>query len=242
MSYRTRNIVLASGLALVAVIFMVIYVSNNKSSSSSDVAKGLVSVLYAAQDIPQGTPASTLDKGAFVQRRVPQDAVTPGAISSPKQVAGTVATTNILPGEQVTTRRFGPVAAAGVLVRIRRDQRVVQLAGDTNQVLAGTLKPGDRVDIVGSWSASGSGGSEVTGIIARNVVVLATSSELGGSDNGTPIQLRLTVPETNRVFWMTKNGNWSLVLRPVVKPRNKKGYVTGRSILNSTLNSEGLIR
>jgi hypothetical protein len=41
---------------------------------------------------------------------------------------------------------------------------------------------------------------------------------------------------------MEKNGSWSLVLRPVVKPKNRNGYVTGRSILNSTLNSEGLIR
>jgi pilus assembly protein CpaB len=242
MSYSTRNIVLASGLALVAVIFMVIYASN-KRNSSSEVAKGLVSVLYAARDIPQGTPASTLDNGAFVKKRVPQDAVSPGAISSRKQVAGTVATTTILPGEQVTTRRFGPVAAAGVLVRLRRNQRVVQLAGDRNQVLDGTVKPGDHVDVVASWSsASACSNCDVSGIIARNVLVLATSSQLGSGDNGTPIQLRLTIAETNRVFWMTKNGSWSLVLRPVVKPKNTKGYVTGRSILNSTINSEGLIR
>jgi Flp pilus assembly protein CpaB len=242
MSYRTRNIVIASGLALVAVIFMVIYASSKKGSSSSDVAKGLVSVLYAAREIPQGTPASTLDNGAFVAKKVPQDAVAPGAITKPSQVAGTVATANILQGEQVTSERFGPVAAAGVLVRLKGDQRVVQLAGDRNQVLDGTVKPGDHVDVIGSWSVSNCTNCQVTGIIARNVLVLATTQQLGSSDNGTPIQLRLSNAQADRVFWMEKNGSWSLVLRPVVKPKNRNGYVTGRSILNSTLNSEGLIR
>ena len=244
MTYRTRNILIASGLAALAVIFMVIYASKNKSGGG-DVAKGLVSVLFADRDIPQGTPGSTLLKGAFVKKRVPQDAVAPGYITSPSQVAGTVATQNILAGEQVTTRRFGPVAAAGVLARIHGQQRVVQLGGEKNQILDGTLKPGDRVDVFATWNVPESCTTcHVSGPIAKNALVLATSSELGSgtSSEDVPVQIRLTTADADRVLWMERNGDWWLVLRPVVKPKNTKGFTNAGQILKSTLDQQGLIR
>src|SRR6266540_1213241 len=110
MSYRTRNITIASGLALLAVVFMIVYAS--KTRNGADVGKGVVSVLFAAQDIHAGTPGADLQSGALVTKQVPQSAVVPDSISSPKSVAGQVATQDILAGEPVTTRKFGPIAAA----------------------------------------------------------------------------------------------------------------------------------
>src|SRR5262245_27889529 len=132
MSYRTRNITIASGLALLAIVFMIVYVS--KARNSADVGKGLVSVLFAAQDIHAGTPGSALQNGPLWTKEVPQSAAVPDSITSPRSVAGQVATQDILAGEPVTTRKFGPIAAAGVRSRIEGLQRVVQLSGDKNQV------------------------------------------------------------------------------------------------------------
>jgi Flp pilus assembly protein CpaB len=244
MTYRTRNIVISSGLALLAVIFLIVYASkNNGGSDTGDVAKGLVSVLFAAHDIPQGTPG-TLAKSDFVRKRVPEDAVAPGPITTPRQVAGTVATQNILAGQQVTTRQFGPVAAAGVLARIRGQFRVVQLAGDKNQILDGTLKPGDHVDVFATWNVPENCSTcHVSGTIVRNALVLATSADLGsGQTDAVPVQLRLTIAQADRVLWMEKNGDWWLVLRPVVKPTNKNGFTNAGSILKSTVDKEGLLR
>jgi Flp pilus assembly protein CpaB len=245
MTYRTRNILISSGLALLAIVFMIVYASNNNSGSGSntgDLAKGFVSVLFAAHDIPLGTPGSTLEKSAFVRKRVPQDAVAPGPITAPHQVAGTVATQNILAGQQVTTRQFGPAAAAGVLARIGGQFRVVQLAGDKNQILDGTLKPGDHVDVFGSWNVPESCSTcHVSGAIVRNALVLATSTDLGaGETDSVPIQVRLTNPQAERVLWMEKNGDWWLVLRPVVKPRNAPGVANAGSILKSTVDKSGV--
>jgi Flp pilus assembly protein CpaB len=248
MSYRTRNIVLASGLAALALVFMIVYASKNKSGGATDIAKGLESVLFAAHDIPQGTPGSTLDKNAFLKKRVPSDAVVPGSITSRRQIAGTVATQETLAGEPVTTRRFGPVAAAGVLAQIRGSQRVLQLAGDKNQILDGTLNASDHVDVYATWNVPESCTTcHVSGVIVRNALVLATSSELGsagtpGTTNEVPVQLRLTNAEAERVLWMAKNGDWWLVLRPVVKPSNVRGFVNSGSILKSTRNQSGIIR
>jgi len=233
MSYRTRNITIASGLALLAVVFMIVYVS--KARNGEDVGKGLVSVLFASQDIYAGTPGSTLQGGALVTKEVPQSAVAPDAIASPRSVTGQVATQDILAGEPVTTRKFGPIAAAGVRSRIEGMQRVVQLAGDENQVLDGTLEPGDRVDVVGSWNVPENCGScHVTRVIAANVLVVGTSAEIGASDQQgqAPVQLRLTNGQVNRMFWLAKNGDWWLALRPVVKPENGgTGIESSRSLL-----------
>ena len=246
MNYRTRNIVTAAALGLLAVVFVMLYVS--KVRNNQDVGKKLVSVLVAAHDIQAGTPGSSLQRGGFTTERVPERAASPGWISSPTQVKGQVATTNILAGEQVTTRRFGPAAATGVRAQIRGFYRAVQLAGDPNQVLDGTLKPGDRVDVLGTWTPVNCQTCRVSSVIVRNALVLATSSELpsqGNSTNGNedkPVQLRLTDEEANAVFWMEKNGGWSLMLRPVIKPRNNSlKYGSVAAILKS-LKRRGLIQ
>jgi pilus assembly protein CpaB len=246
MNYRTRNIVTAASLGLLAVVLVMIYVS--KVRNNEDVGKQLVSVLVASRDISAGTPGSSLQSGALTTKHVPRKAAVPGWISSPTQVKGEVVTTNILAGEQVSTRRFAPAAASGVRSDIRGTSRVVQLAGDPNQVLDGTLKPGDRVDVLGTWTPVDCDTCKISAVIVRNALVLATSSELPSgtsSSNGSeqvPVQLRLTDEEANAVFWMEKNGAWWLMLRPVIKPRNttlSKGSVS--SILQS-LKRRGLIQ
>lgn len=221
MSYRTRNITVASGLALLAVVFMIVYASKAKNGGS-DLGKGVVSVLFAAQDIHAGTPGSDLQH-AFVTKKVPQSAVVPNAISSPKEVAGQVATQDILAGQPVTTRTFGPIAAAGVRSRIVGTQRVVQLSGDKNQILDGTLQAGDHVDIVGTWNVPESCGScHVSRVIVPNVLVVGTTADIGPIDQQgqVPVQLRLTDAQVAKVFWVAKNGAWWLALRPVVRPKS----------------------
>jgi|SRR5215208_619833 len=243
MTYRTRNIVAASGLALVAVIFMLIYVSKSRSSSGDVSGKSLVTVLLAKHDIDAGTPGSTLQVGAFTVKRVPRAAAAPERIASPRTFRGQVATQDILAGEQATARKFGPIAAAGVRSRIRGFQRVVQLSGDANQILDGTLEAGDRVDVLGSWTPPGCATCRLSGVIVRNALVLKTSSDLGSSkSDAVPLQLRLTDEEANLVFWVQKNGAWWLMLRPVVNSRdNSLSSGTASSILQS-LKRRGLVK
>jgi Flp pilus assembly protein CpaB len=250
MTYRTRNILMASGLAVLAAVFMLIYTSKAGEDSAADVGK-LVSVLVAGHDIDQGTRGSTLGDGVLVEKRVPAKARVPGAITSPGEVRGLVATQETLSGEQVSVRRFGPLAATGPLPatgvrsQIRGYARVVQLAGNPNQVLDGTLDPGDRVDVLGSWTPVSCSRCRVSSVIVRNALVLKTSGELGSGGSSSadaPVQLRLTDEEANVVFWMEEHGAWRLMLRPVLKPRNNKlSYSTVSSIVAS-LKRRGLIR
>src|SRR5437764_13945001 len=110
MSYRKRNIFVAAGLAIVAVIFMTAYIS--KAHSGNTTSSGPVSVLVATRDIKAGTPGSALQRGAFAARKVPGNAAVADPVSSPATVRDEVVTQDILAGQQASVRQFGPRAAS----------------------------------------------------------------------------------------------------------------------------------
>ena len=58
MTYRTRNVMIAAGLAVLAVVFMMIYLSQVRGET--DLGKELVSVFVASRDIGEGTPGSSI--------------------------------------------------------------------------------------------------------------------------------------------------------------------------------------
>ena len=152
MNYRAKNIGIAVALAALAAILTSVYVVNYKRHVQH--GEGKVTVLVAARDIPAGTSgADVIDKKMLKEQTVPRKSRIPGAISSPDLLSQYVATQDIYEGEQVSTRRFAPPQEQGIRAQIKGTQRAYQLEGDNNQLLAGTIKAGDHVDVVGAWEA-----------------------------------------------------------------------------------------
>jgi Flp pilus assembly protein CpaB len=225
MNYRAKNIGIAVALAALAAILTSAYVVNYKRHVQR--GEGKVTVLVAARDIPAGTSgADVVDQKMLKEQTVPRKAVVAGAISSPDQLAQYVATQDVFEGEQVSTRRFAPPTEQGIRAQIKGTQRAYELAGDPNQLLAGTLKEGDHIDVVGNWKVKVNGGNDanaITRVILRNILVMR--APLGGS-SGTTVtsgagdrlnaQLRLTDVQVQKMFWIEKNGDWHLTLRPPV--------------------------
>lgn len=219
MTYRVRNIGIAVALALIAGLMTVFYVSNYKKNVVN--AEANVPVYVASQDIPAGTPGADavkmLEKTDVVRRNV-----APGAVSSPSQIEDKVVKDQIFAGEQVTTLRFTTEDARGIRSQITGNQRAYQLPGDQHQLLAGTLKAGDRVDIVGNWSVPESATSHFTRTILRDILVLkapvsaSAQAKVTSGPNASAISatLALTDAQAQKLFWMQKNGDWSLELRP----------------------------
>jgi Flp pilus assembly protein CpaB len=228
MSYRKKNILGAAALAVLAVIFMLLYISKAHSGNAEKTKKpaGRVAVLVARYNIKPGTPGNALGHGSVVTRMVATDAVPVGAFTSAASLHGLVVRREIPAGRTLSERQFGPASNAGVRIELRGRERVVELAGEAGQVLDGTLRRGDHVDVVATWNVPESCTQcHVSGTIVRNALVLATSAELGKGSSGStqssiPVQLRLTDAQARRVFWITKNGEWWLELRPVVHPRS----------------------
>ena len=143
MTYRMRNILIAVALAGFAALLVTFYVSNYKTSVQHQQARS--PSLVAAKDIPQDTMGSRRrrERHAEDASRSTRAAVVPGRHLERRPDQDFVATHTIYAGEQVTTRRFGPLVQQGIQGQLTGTQRAVQIAGDPNQVLAGDMEPGD---------------------------------------------------------------------------------------------------
>jgi Flp pilus assembly protein CpaB len=230
VTYRLRNIVLAVGLAALAAALTSFYVANYKRSVQ-DSEKN-VSVFVATRDIPVGmSGAQAAARGWFTKQEVARKSVVPGAIASPDDIGEKIATERVYAGEQVSARRFVPVEQRGVLGQLKGNQRALQVPGDVNQLLVGTLKAGDRVDVVTSikYNVKDLGGAATadrdrmaTRVALRDLQVLRAPSgslaadTVGNAVDSYAVQLKVTDSQAQKLFFVMKNGDWSLQLRPVV--------------------------
>jgi Flp pilus assembly protein CpaB len=219
LAYRVRNIVIAIGLALVAMMLTLFYVTNYKRSVQRDASN--VQVYVAAKDVPAGVAGAELGRSGDLRLvSVARRSVVPGAISSPDQIQGQVLAGPLYAGEQVTLRRFADIAAQGVRAQLKGTMRAVQVPGDTNQLLAGTLHAGDHVDLVANVRVDQNRVSNATRIVLRDLTVLggpdlsATSRVASGA--ATSIIVGVTDTQVQRLFFVLKNADWTLQLRPVV--------------------------
>jgi Flp pilus assembly protein CpaB len=235
---RLWHVVAAVGLALLAAMLTTFYVSNYKRNVQHSEAQ--VTVVVAAKDIPVDTTGSEiLAQHLLTKVSVPRRQVVPGAYTRPEDVRQLIATQPVFAGEQATNKRFGTPAERGVRAQITGKQRAIEVDGDQHQLLAGTLRVGDHVDVVGAWEAAdvrgqvadlgkitGRGG-KVSRVILRDVLVVsapsAPSKGSGGiaQNGGFAVQLVLTDAESQRLEWIKAYGaEWRLEIRPPADSAN----------------------
>jgi Flp pilus assembly protein CpaB len=233
MTYRVRNIVIAVVLAAMAALLTSFYVTNYKKQVQQ--GEELEQVWVAKADIPTGTSGDEAVK-LLTSKSVASRSVVPGAISDPREIVDKIAAQPVYAGEQVTVRRFTSVSQQGIHGKIKGNVRAVQITGTPQQLLAGTLRTGDHVDVVASFkykvTAQGSDDEEskefeATRIVLRDVEVLAASGGgsastklAGGLQNANTVLLALTDAQENKLhftlsFADSQNGDsWALELRP----------------------------
>ena len=238
MTYRVRNISVAVALALVAAMLTLFYVTSYQRNVQREEAN--VKVFVATKDIPAGTSgADVAQKGMLKTAEIAQRSVVPGAISSADQVEELVATEPILAGEQVSTRRFATAAERGIVAQLSGTMRGVQVPGDQHQLLAGTLKRGDRIDIVASIKIDPDKDVFATRIVLRDLEVLKPAPSPGNGDvkvssSATNLAALLAVTDTQvqKLFYVLKHGEWSFQLRPALKANDSpEAVVWAGSIL-----------
>jgi Flp pilus assembly protein CpaB len=226
MTYRARNIGIAVALAVAAALLTSFYVTNYKRHVQR--GEDHVTVLVAKRDIPVGTAGSDA-VGMLSTTQVPRRSVVPGSISSPDEIKSLVASQETFAGEQITTQRFTSVAQTGVEGQLRGNLRAFQVAGDQNQLLAGTVKDNDHVDLVAAVSVHTNGGDLLfSRVVLRDIKVLqapsgpAPGSKItGGVNQTTSALLAMTDSQAQKYQWILANdssstGNsWHLELRPV---------------------------
>jgi pilus assembly protein CpaB len=243
MTYRMRNIAIAVALAVVAALLTTFYVTNYKKSVQS--GEEAVTVFVAARDIPVGTAgADVVDRKWIRSEEVNRRNVVPGAISDPAQIEELSAAQPLYAGEQVSTSRFRPLEEQGLRAQLKGNVRALQVPGDEHQLLVGTLKTGDRVDVIGSWEFPEGTQIHVSRVVLRDVLVLRAANEgkvqskiASGANLPFSAVLALTDRQAHKLFWLTKNGEWTLQLRGVADAADSPETMdTSASLLQDGLN------
>jgi Flp pilus assembly protein CpaB len=170
MNYSVRNIIIAGGLALVAVIAVLLYTSSVRDKARQDQHRVLV--LVASRDIAPGTTGKqVIDEHLLVPKAVIQTDEIPGALTSLTGLQNLVVSQTIYHAQQVPAAVFEEPLSTGTSLQIRATERAMSLPVDTDTGLIGTLKDGDHVDVLIAI-ASANGGPSFTRPLLRNVVVL----------------------------------------------------------------------
>jgi pilus assembly protein CpaB len=252
MTYRVRNIVIAVALAIVAGLLTLFYVSSYKKHVDSQ--QQAVPVLVAAKDIPAGTLGSQVIAAHLLKtQQVARKSVVPGLVTSPKQVANQIVTQPIYQGEQVTARRFGPLVEAGIRTQLKGTYRAMELQGDSNQTLAGTVHEGDHVDVVGVVTLERNAGSSnltFARVVIRDVLVLAASGPSAASKVTSPsggsntVTLRVTDNQSQKLALVYKKGDyWALELRPSLNDADSPSSVeTGWTLLTDGIGPAKIVQ
>jgi Flp pilus assembly protein CpaB len=223
MTYRVKNITIAVALALVAALLTSFYVTNYQRNVRKDETN--IPVWVATRDIPAGTSGADAERKSMLKKsEVVRRNVVPGAISNPDQVAELVTAQPIYAGEQVSTRRFSTPSQRGIKAQLVGVQRAISVAGDKNQLLAGTLRSGDKVDLVATFGVKVVQSGEenkFTRIVLRDIEVLrppvggAGASKIDANSDELAVMLKVTDTQVQKLHWvLTAAEKWHLELRP----------------------------
>jgi Flp pilus assembly protein CpaB len=234
---RSWQVIGALALASLAGLLTIFYVTNYKRHVQQGEA--MTTVLVAAHDLaPDTTGAKIVSSHAISAVTVPHRAVVAGAISAPDQIRNLVLVQPIYAGEQITLRRFAAGAQQGVRAQLQGGLRAFQLPGDPNQLLAGTLRAGDHVDVVASWEYPEGGQTHVSAVVLTNLLVLSPAASPGKASGLNPAaqtvsaQIALTDLQSVKLEWVIANAQWHLELRPTAGSIDNQGPVLSSAALD----------
>ncbi|MDD5306914.1 MAG: Flp pilus assembly protein CpaB [Deltaproteobacteria bacterium] len=196
-------------------------------SLAAEVRGGeIVEVLVAARDVGKGR---TLDEKATAGRRVPEAWVEGRAVrmTRAKEVLGLPLAVDLSAGDAVQWSDFAerPSPGAGDLARlVPSGNRALAIPVNAALSMGGLLRPGHRVDILGTFARGGDRrGDKTTVTLLQNVVVLATGQDVGAGDKGNAasagaarygtVTLSVSLEQAELLSFASTQGSLSLVLR-----------------------------
>ncbi len=137
-----------------------------------------VKVVVAKENIPRLT---RLDETLVEEREIPREFVQPGALGGLKEVLRQVNTAPILKGEQVLGTKLAAYGVeTGLAIKVPKGLRAVTIAVNYVSGLAGLIKAGDLVDVLGTFEFGDTRRSDKRAYtVFQDVPVLAVDQNLG---------------------------------------------------------------
>lgn len=148
MRIRVVGAVVAVLLAIAGGIVLTLYVAS--ADRRAQAGAEFVDVYVVTEPILRGTPAEEIDGDVIERTSLPLLSVNPDRVTSLSQIAGLVATADLLPGEQLLRGRFSDQAALAVEgdVAVPPGMQEFSIALTIEEAAGGTVTAGSRVGIV----------------------------------------------------------------------------------------------
>jgi pilus assembly protein CpaB len=171
-----KGIIIPAALALLAVLLTFQYI-HQKERELGFLAEPLP-VLVINRNVPRLT---RLDRTMLTVEQIPRRYVQPGALSAYEDAVDQVTIVPVLQGEQLLgTKLVAYGIETGLAVKIPKGLRAVTIGVTDESGVAGLIKPGDFVDVLGSFEFGGRDKSDMqTFTLYQSVLVLAVEQHLG---------------------------------------------------------------
>ena len=189
MKRRIVGIVAAVFLAMVGTFVLVAYVKGAEDRALA--GERTVDVLVARTEIAKGTKAEDIAASVELEQ-LPAKVEAAGSVDSLDQLAGKVASVDLVAGEQILASRFvdpNAFAAQGD-IEIPDGLHRVTIPLDPARTVGGQVRPGDTVGVVASFTGASSGdssdeapeggsssGGETTHLMLHKVLVTNVQAE-----------------------------------------------------------------
>lgn len=215
-------------LICAAVASLLVYRVVKIASKPIIVEPPKTKIVFAKTTIPART---IITAEQLEVKMVPREVVTPDSIEKIEDIVGLISKTEIIQGEAVNLNRlFRKGDQLSLAFLIPKGMRAITIPIDEVIGVAGFIKPGEKVDLIGTIQPRGS--SESTSwTLLQDIEVLAVSQDMGISNRvqnpatpqgptakvGTSVTLAVTPLQAEKVILSKEKGTIHLALRPVLK-------------------------
>ncbi|MGE5507740.1 MAG: Flp pilus assembly protein CpaB [Chitinophagales bacterium] len=215
MRNRRLLLLLALGSGLLTAVMVFFYTASVNKRASQPAFK-MVTVVVARTPIPART---SILPAMLDVKRLPEPAVLPNYVRSESEVVGAVTRDALVAGEPVLKDRLWPKGTQpGLTFAIPAGKRAVTVAVNEVVGVAGFIKPGDLVDVLGTFEKELLGADTTATVLqAVQVLAIAQKTKDEGKDEAkvsTTVTLAVTLEEAQKLTLAEERGKLRLVLRP----------------------------
>jgi Flp pilus assembly protein CpaB len=215
VSTRRGAYTVAALAATLAGLVLLVFIDRYKDDVNAGLAPA--PVLVADRLIPRGTSgAEVISNKLFKPAAVAEENIRPGAVTQASQITGTVAVREVLPGQQITVADFA-ASADPIRSRLTKKERAIQIPIDKIHGLLGTIRSGDRVDILAAFNATNAttgSGTPTLEPLVRDIRVM--------QNTGNGVILETTDQQGARLAFAADNAKLWFLLRPPVGASDSK--------------------
>lgn len=244
MDKRIVNLLIGVGIAIIAIIVINAQMQSREQLIQELIKKGqLVEVVVAKEDIPRETTiTSDMVKTATVASKTLQ----PGDLTSLDSVIGKFSITDILKDQHLSSESVKPLVGFKYLSEgIPQGMRAITISVDKLSAIEGLIRPGDKVDIIGTFIFAAEKGVNPPIVINlfQGVKILATNKNLSpyrAEGRADTITLALKPDDIKMLTYSLELGRIRLVLRaPLDKSED---YEYSALTYDGLLNKLSLVR